>query len=82
MSVLTKPVSFTQEDWEDRVFVLKELNLEKSEFYLGRNVSLKVENLNAKNSKIELGSKNLWIDEKDGENIIDKTDDYSYGDVV
>lgn len=35
-----------------------------------------------KNSKIELGSKNLWIDEKDGENIIDKTDDYSYGDVV
>ncbi|ATD40823.1 Serine protease eatA, putative [Campylobacter jejuni] len=79
LSALTKPVSFTQEDW---VFVLKELNLEKSEFYLGRNVSLKVENLNAKNSKIELGSKNLWIDEKDGENIIDKTDDYSYGDVV
>lgn len=31
--MLTKPVSFTQEDW---VFVLKELNLEKSEFYLGR----------------------------------------------
>lgn len=82
LSALTKPVSFTQEDWEDRVFVLKELNLEKSEFYLGCNVSLKVENLNAKNSKIELGSKNLWIDEKDGENIIDKTDDYSYGDVV
>lgn len=54
LSALTKPVSFTQEDWEDRVFVLKELNLEKSEFYLGRNVSLKVENLNAKNSKIEL----------------------------
>lgn len=79
LSALTKPVSFTQEDW---VFVLKELNLEKSEFYLGRNVSLKVENLNAKNSKIELGSKNLWIDEKDGENIIDKTDDYFYGDVV
>lgn len=79
LSALTKPVSFTQEDW---VFVLKELNLEKSEFYLGRNVSLKVENLNAKNSKIELGSKNLWIDEKDGENIIDKTDDYSYGDVL
>lgn len=79
LSALTKPVSFTQEDW---VFVLKELNLEKSEFYLGRNVSLKVENLNAKNSKIEFGSKNLWIDEKDGENIIDKTDDYSYGDVV
>lgn len=82
LSALTKPVSFTQEDWEDRVFVLKELNLDQSEFYLGRNVSLKVENLNAKNSKIELGSKNLWIDEKDGENIIDKTDDYSYGDVV
>lgn len=79
LSALTKPVSFTQEDW---VFVLKELNLDQSEFYLGRNVSLKVENLNAKNSKIELGSKNLWIDEKDGENIIDKTDDYSYGDVV
>lgn len=82
LSALTKPVSFTQEDWEDRVFVLKELNLEKSEFYLGRNASLKVENLNAKNSKIELGSKNLWIDEKDGGNIIDKTDDYSYGDVA
>ncbi len=82
LSALTKPVSFTQEDWEDRVFVLKELNLEKSEFYLGRNASLKVENLNAKNSKIDLGSKNLWIDEKDGGNIIDKTDDYSYGDVT
>lgn len=70
LSALTKPVSFTQEDWEDRVFILKELNLEKSEFYLGRNASLKVENLNAKNSKIELGSKNLWIDEKDGEILL------------
>lgn len=29
LSALTKPVSFTQEDWEDRVFVLKEINLEK-----------------------------------------------------
>ncbi len=54
LSALTKPVSFAQEDWEDRVFVLKELNLDQSEFYLERNASLKVENLNAKNSKIEL----------------------------
>lgn len=82
LSALTKPVSFTQEDWEDRVFVLKELNLEKSEFYLGCNASLKVENLNAKNSKIELGSKNLWIDEKDGENITDKVQDSFYGDAA
>ncbi|EAH4871627.1 serine protease, partial [Campylobacter jejuni] len=82
LSALTKPVSFAQEDWEDRVFVLKELNLDQSEFYLGRNASLKVENLNAKNSKIELGSKNLWIDEKDGENITDKVQDSFYRDAA
>ncbi|BEJ56585.1 hypothetical protein B10583_12480 [Campylobacter jejuni] len=82
LSALTKPVSFAQEDWEDRVFVLKELNLDQSKFYLERNASLKVENLNAKNSKIELGSKHLWIDEKDGENITDKVQDSFYGDTA
>ncbi|EAK9984579.1 autotransporter outer membrane beta-barrel domain-containing protein [Campylobacter jejuni] len=78
-NVLTKPVSFDQEDWENRVFVLKEIHLNSSSFYLGKNASLSVENFYANDSNLELGSKNLWIDEKDGENIIDKSNDYFYG---
>ena len=69
--VFTSPTTFTQADWEDRVFKLKELSLENASFFLARNASF-MGQLSSINSSIVLGSKELYIDKKDGENVSTK----------
>ena len=67
-SVLTQPVSFTQNDWQTRQFVLKALNLSDATFKLARNAQLTT-TLNASQSAITLGSKDLYIDTNDGNGV-------------
>lgn len=67
-SVLTQPVSFTQNDWQTRQFVLKALNLSDATFNLARNAQLTT-TLNASKSSITLGSKDLYIDTNDGNGV-------------
>lgn len=69
--VFTSPTTFAQADWEDRVFKLKELSLENASFFLARNASF-MGQLSSINSSIVLGSKELYIDKKDGENVSTK----------
>jgi serine protease autotransporter len=67
-SVLTQPVSFTQNDWEIRQFSLKQLNLYNADFSLARNASLNT-NIMADHSTITLGSEDLYIDLNDGNGV-------------
>lgn len=67
-SVLTQPVSFTQSDWENRQFSLKQLNLDNADFSLARNASLNTD-INADNSTVTLGSEDLYIDLNDGNGV-------------
>lgn len=68
-SVLTQPVSFTQNDWETRHFNLKQLNLYNADFSLARNASLDT-TLFADHSSVTLGSENLYIDLNDGNGVM------------
>lgn len=70
-SVLTQPVSFTQNDWENRQFSMAELNLQNAEFYLARNASLNTR-INADHSTVTLGSEDLYIDLNDGNGVATK----------
>lgn len=76
----TKSVKINQNDWENRSFILKELNLNNAFFNLSSYATLEVQDLNAKDSNIILGSKEISIDEKDTENIFHKNigNDYGY----
>ncbi|EKN3608785.1 S6 family peptidase [Yersinia enterocolitica] len=64
-SLSTQPVSFTQQDWETRQFTLNQLNLKNTDFNLARNAILNTHIL-ADNSKVTLGSDELYLDMKDG----------------
>lgn len=63
-SVLTQPVSFTQDDWETRQFNMKSLVLKDTSFYLGRNAELTTD-ISADNSSVTLGSEDVYIDLND-----------------
>ncbi len=77
--VFAKGVRIDQKDWENRVFVLKELNLHNAFFNLSSYATLAVLNLNAKDSSVVLGSNEINIDEKDGENILSNNAGNDYG---
>ncbi|EIZ0997903.1 autotransporter outer membrane beta-barrel domain-containing protein [Campylobacter coli] len=79
-SAFTKGVDIAQDDWENRNFILKQIDLKDSYFNLSSYANLQVQDLNAKDSNVILGSKEISIDEKDTENIFHKNvgEDYGY----
>ncbi|HEH5472527.1 autotransporter outer membrane beta-barrel domain-containing protein [Campylobacter coli] len=79
-SAFTKGVDISQDDWENRNFILKQIDLDHSYLNLSSYANLQVQNLNAKDSSVILGSKEISIDEKDTENIFDRNvgEDYGY----
>ncbi|ENK6064176.1 autotransporter serine protease VvfC [Campylobacter coli] len=79
-SAFTKGVDIAQDDWENRNFILKQIDLEDSYLNLSSYANLQVQDLNAKDSSVILGSKEISIDEKDTENIFDRNvgEDYGY----
>lgn len=79
-SAFTKGVDISQDDWENRNFILKQIDLDQSYFNLSSYANLQVQDLNAKDSNVILGSKEISIDEKDTENIFDRNvgEDYGY----
>ncbi|TLD98869.1 serine protease [Helicobacter trogontum] len=85
-NVFTVPTSATQDDWLTHSYKLKTLNVNNgATFTLTHNAVLEVENLNANNATINLGSKRVWIDSKDGENVKSRlyggnVESSSYGD--
>ncbi|EFY6989063.1 peptidase S6, partial [Escherichia coli] len=64
-SVLTRPVSFTQKDWESRTFSIGQLKLKEASFSLSRNATL-TGDIDADNATMVLGSDSLYLDMKDG----------------
>lgn len=79
-SAFTKGVDIAQDDWENRNFILKQIDLKNSYLNLSSYANLQVQDLNAKDSSVILGSKEISIDEKDTENIFDRNvgEDYGY----
>ncbi|HEB9320588.1 TPA: autotransporter outer membrane beta-barrel domain-containing protein [Campylobacter coli] len=79
-SAFTKGVNIAQDDWETRHYNLKEIDLDHSYLNLSSYANLRVQDLNAKDSSVILGSKEISIDEKDTENIFDRDvgEDYGY----
>lgn len=79
-SAFTKGVDIAQDDWENRNFILKQINLKDSYLNLSSYANLQVKDLNAKDSSVILGSKEISIDKKDTENIFDRDvgEDYGY----
>lgn len=79
-SAFTKGVDITQHDWENRNYILKQIDLDSSYFHLSSYANLQVQDLNAKDSNVILGSKEISIDKKDTENIVytDAQNDYGY----
>ncbi len=79
-SAFTKGVDIAQDDWENRNFILKQIDLDHSYLNLSSYANLQVQDLNAKDSSVILGSKEISIDEKDTENIFDRDvgEDYGY----
>ncbi len=67
-SILTQPTSFTQSDWERRVFSFGKLSLDNAAFGLGRNATLKT-TIEATDSDIILGDENVYIDRNDGDGV-------------
>ncbi|EOF7236509.1 autotransporter outer membrane beta-barrel domain-containing protein [Campylobacter coli] len=78
-SAFTKGVDIAQDDWETRNFILKQIDLKDSYFNLSSYANLQVQDLNAKDSNVILGSKEISIDEKDTENIFHKNVGENYG---
>ncbi|HEB9338399.1 TPA: autotransporter outer membrane beta-barrel domain-containing protein [Campylobacter coli] len=79
-SAFTKGVDIAQDDWENRHYILKQIDLDHSYLNLSSYANLQVQDLNAKDSSVILGSKEISIDEKDTENIFDRDvgEDYGY----
>ncbi|HEH4645649.1 TPA: autotransporter outer membrane beta-barrel domain-containing protein [Campylobacter coli] len=79
-SAFTKGVDIAQDDWETRHYILKQIDLKDSYLNLSSYANLQVQDLNAKDSSVILGSKEISIDEKDTENIFHKNvgEDYGY----
>lgn len=79
-SAFTKGVDIAQDDWETRHYILKQIDLDHSYLNLSSYANLQVQDLNAKDSSVILGSKEISIDEKDTENIFYKNvgEDYGY----
>ncbi len=79
-SAFAKGVDIAQDDWETRHYILKQINLDHSYLNLSSYANLQVQDLNAKDSSVILGSKEISIDEKDTENIFYKNvgEDYGY----
>ncbi len=79
-SAFIKGVDIAQDDWETRHYNLKEIDLDHSYLNLSSYANLQVQDLNAKDSSVILGSKEISIDEKDTENIFDRDvgEDYGY----
>ncbi|HEG5396399.1 TPA: autotransporter outer membrane beta-barrel domain-containing protein [Campylobacter coli] len=79
-SAFTKGVDIAQDDWENRNYILKQIDLDHSYLNLSSYANLQVQDLNAKDSNVILGSKEISIDEKDTENIFYKNvgEDYGY----
>ncbi|AOU94437.1 per-activated serine protease autotransporter enterotoxin EspC [Achromobacter ruhlandii] len=67
-SALTQPVSFKQDDWETRHFEMESLVLTDVGLHLGRNATLAA-NILARNSRVTLGSDELYIDLEDGNGV-------------
>ncbi|MFH7106488.1 S6 family peptidase [Achromobacter xylosoxidans] len=67
-SVLTQPVSFTQDDWETRDFTMNSLVLKDTGFHLGRNAGL-LTDIVAQGTNVTLGSDALYIDLDDGNGV-------------
>ncbi|HCL4864732.1 TPA: autotransporter outer membrane beta-barrel domain-containing protein, partial [Salmonella enterica] len=65
-SILTRPTSFDQKDWENRTFTFDRLLLKNTDFGLGRNASLNT-TIEATDSVITLGDRRVFIDRKDGD---------------
>ncbi|MDZ4929962.1 autotransporter outer membrane beta-barrel domain-containing protein [Escherichia coli] len=59
---------FSQPDWEDRFFNVRILNLENSSLTVGRNADVNADII-AKNSNINIGDKESYIDLYSGRNI-------------
>ncbi|EAH7655097.1 autotransporter outer membrane beta-barrel domain-containing protein [Campylobacter coli] len=78
-SAFTKGVDIAQDDWETRNFILKQIDLDHSYLNLSSYANLQVQDLNAKDSNVILGSKEISIDEKDTENIFHKNVGENYG---
>lgn len=65
--VFTTPTTLDQNDWEDRVYVFKELNTQAgSSFSLGRNAML-LSDLNLTGTTAKLGGVQVFVDRYDGE---------------
>ncbi|WP_158654381.1 S6 family peptidase [Helicobacter pametensis] len=72
--IYSTPTRLTQEDWENRTFVLDKIQVSKdtndSTLILGRNALL-LTNLNAKDTQVFFGgSAEIYIDRWDGENVL------------
>ena len=68
-SLRSEPVSFTQPDWERRIFHVNRLVLDYASFDLARNASL-TGNIEARGSAITLGSATPYIDINDGNGVV------------
>ncbi|ELC8117897.1 autotransporter outer membrane beta-barrel domain-containing protein [Escherichia coli] len=64
-SVLTQPVSFSQSDWEHRLFRMHNLVLNDAEFRLSRNAVLE-SSIQANQSALFVGSDSIYLDMNDG----------------
>lgn len=71
--VFTTPTTLTQNDWEDRIFIFKEITTQSgSTFTLGRNAVL-LANLNFNGTTAKFGGEaQIYIDRYDGENVVYK----------
>ncbi|AKP91218.1 S6 family peptidase [Achromobacter ruhlandii] len=67
-SLPTRPVSFTQPDWETRHFRMAALELRDAQLHLGRNAALATD-IHADHSFVTLGSSSVFIDLNDGTDI-------------
>lgn len=66
-SIFLTPTTLTQSDWEDRVYVLKELNTQTgSSLSLGRNAML-LADLNLIGTTAKFGGVQVYVDRFDGE---------------
>lgn len=68
-SLRSEPVSFTQPDWERRIFHLNRLVLDYASFDLARNASL-LANIEARGATITLGSSTPYLDLNDGNGLV------------
>ncbi|MFY2610237.1 S6 family peptidase [Achromobacter ruhlandii] len=67
-SLPTRPVSFTQPDWDTRHFRMAALELRDAQLHLGRNAALATD-IHADHSFVTLGSSSVFIDLNDGTDI-------------